>query len=83
MTALSFILPGTDWGGGWDLHMIYTNNVGFLPNLAIKDIFVTSTADDLTADITSASVLWRSSSPSCYRSSEMNTGTSDHHLFPD
>jgi len=85
--ALSFVLPGTEWGGGWDLYMIYINSVGFLPsalaNLAVKDIFVASTADDLTADITSASVLWQLSSPSCCHSSEMNTGTRDHRLAPD
>lgn len=54
-----------------------------LANLAIKDIFVASTADALAADIISASVLWRSSSPSSYHCSEMNIGTSDRHLFPD
>lgn len=68
MTALLFILPGTDWGGGWNLYTTYTNSVGFLPsaleNLAIKDILVASTAGDLAADVTSASVLRRSSSSS-------------------
>lgn len=69
------------------IQSIYKQCVFFLPsalpNLAIKGIFVAGTAGDLTVDITSASTLWRSSSPSCYHSSEMNSGTSDHHLFPD
>lgn len=45
-----------------------------------KGSLVASTAVNLTADI--ASVLWRSFTP-CYHSSEMNTCSGDHHLFPD
>lgn len=69
------------------MYIIYTDSVGVLPSalpdLAIKDLSVASTADDLTADLTPASVLWRSSSSSCCRSREMSAGARDHHLFPD
>lgn len=68
--------PGRWLGFVYDL-----SNMFFLLNLSIKYSFVASTAVSLTVD--TDSVLWRSFTPLCYHSSEVNTGTGDHHLFPD
>lgn len=41
MTALSFLLPGTEWGGGWDLYTIYIQTMwGFFFNQVLYQIWL-------------------------------------------